>query len=125
MIIYVNKKKLEQFQVIPIPKELNNYFLVNYDGAFEDIFQNEFIVDNGICKLIPSDKYMIQKNIHQQEQRLNEALKKIAPLQDMVDLNKATEKEIQELVSWKKYRIELSRLNLSLVNKVEWPEKPQ
>ncbi|MGK0705572.1 tail fiber assembly protein [Yokenella regensburgei] len=45
----------------------------------------------------------------------------IAPLQDAVDLDMATDEEKQQLADWKKYRVLLSRVDCS--NPV-WPEIP-
>lgn len=45
----------------------------------------------------------------------------IAPLQDAVDLDMATDEENQQLTDWKKYRVLLSRVDLS---KPEWPTAP-
>lgn len=48
----------------------------------------------------------------------------IAPLQDAVDIDEATEEEIALLKAWKKYRVSLSRLDLSTAPDMTWPEKP-
>lgn len=52
---------------------------------------------------------------------ITEASAIIAPLQDAVELSMATEKEIQELSEWKKYRVLLNRVDS--VSPV-WPPKP-
>ncbi|MBX9330589.1 tail fiber assembly protein, partial [Serratia marcescens] len=44
-------------------------------------------------------------------QLMSEATKKIAPLQDAVDLGIATEKEKSSLLEWKRYRVTLSRVD--------------
>lgn len=48
---------------------------------------------------------------NQKQQLLADASQMIAPLQDALDLNMATEEEKRKLVAWKKYRIKVSRLN--------------
>ncbi|WP_269934862.1 tail fiber assembly protein [Serratia liquefaciens] len=48
----------------------------------------------------------------------------IAPLQDAMDLDMATDKEKSELLSWKKYRIELNRVNEKLSPDINWPKEP-
>lgn len=53
---------------------------------------------------------------------LAEAAKKIAPLQDAVDLDVATRGERDRLLAWKKYRVSLNRVDPI---KPKWPEKPQ
>ena len=45
----------------------------------------------------------------------------IAPLQDAVDLDMATDDETKLLLAWKKYRVLLMRVN---VVKPEWPMHP-
>ncbi|MDF0606614.1 tail fiber assembly protein [Neisseriaceae bacterium TC5R-5] len=50
----------------------------------------------------------------------------ITPLQDAVDLGMATEQELQFLQSWKRYRVELSRVpqQAEYPQNVIWPEIP-
>ncbi|EJN0653422.1 tail fiber assembly protein [Salmonella enterica] len=49
------------------------------------------------------------------------ATDKIAPLQDAVDLEEATDEEKARLNAWKKYRVLVNRVDTS---KPEWPEAP-
>ncbi|EAN4013524.1 phage tail protein, partial [Salmonella enterica] len=46
---------------------------------------------------------------------------KIAPLQDAVDLDEATDKEKASLLAWRKYRVQVNRVDTL---KPVWPEKP-
>ena len=48
----------------------------------------------------------------------------IAPLQDAVDLEIATEEETSLLEAWKKYRVLLNRVDTSTAPDIEWPEEP-
>ncbi len=48
----------------------------------------------------------------------------IAPLQDAVDLEIATEEETLLLEAWKKYRVLLNRVDTSTAPDIEWPEEP-
>ncbi|RRZ90938.1 tail fiber assembly protein [Erwinia sp. 198] len=62
-----------------------------------------------------------------EEQRGNllaEATIAIAPLQDAVELDEATDEEKVQLAAWKKYRILLNRLNVNTAPDIIWPEKP-
>ncbi|EBH6133188.1 tail fiber assembly protein [Salmonella enterica] len=52
---------------------------------------------------------------------LQMASEKIAPLQDAVDLNEATDKEKASLLAWRKYRVLVNRVDIS---KPDWPEQP-
>ncbi|EFI1580794.1 tail fiber assembly protein [Escherichia coli] len=49
----------------------------------------------------------------------------IAPLQDAVDLDIATEEEASLLAAWKTYRVLLNRVNTAVAADVEWPVAPQ
>ncbi|EFA4801153.1 tail fiber assembly protein [Escherichia coli] len=48
----------------------------------------------------------------------------IAPLQDAVDLEIATEEETSLLEAWKKYRMLLNRVDTSTAPDIEWPTNP-
>ncbi|ELY9613270.1 tail fiber assembly protein [Salmonella enterica] len=52
---------------------------------------------------------------------LQMATEKIAPLQDAVDLGEATDDEKARLLAWKKYRVQVNRVDTL---KPVWPEKP-
>ncbi|ECQ0824939.1 tail fiber assembly protein [Salmonella enterica subsp. enterica] len=52
---------------------------------------------------------------------LQMATEKIAPLQDAVDLGEATDDEKARLLAWKKYRVQVNRVDT--VTPV-WPEQP-
>ncbi|EJK4625911.1 tail fiber assembly protein [Salmonella enterica] len=52
---------------------------------------------------------------------LQMASEKIAPLQDAVDLDEATDKEKASLLAWRKYRVQVNRVDTL---KPVWPEKP-
>ncbi|HCS3448507.1 TPA: tail fiber assembly protein, partial [Shigella flexneri] len=51
-----------------------------------------------------------------------EATNVIAPLQDAVDLDMATDDETKLLLAWKKYRALLMRVD---IKNTEWPKKPE
>lgn len=55
---------------------------------------------------------------------LAEATNVIAPLQDAVDLDMATDEEAAALQEWKKYRVLLNRVDTSTAPDIEWSEKP-
>ncbi|HAZ8818493.1 TPA: tail fiber assembly protein [Citrobacter koseri] len=60
----------------------------------------------------------------QQSALMNAATDAIAPLQDAVDLDEATEEELLLLKEWKKYRVMLNRLDLSSAPEINWPDMP-
>ncbi|ASM10223.1 hypothetical protein BVG91_07380 [Serratia marcescens] len=53
---------------------------------------------------------------------LNEASEKISILSDAVDMGMATESEKANLLEWRKYRVQVSRIDGN--NKDGWPKKP-
>ncbi|MEM7884993.1 tail fiber assembly protein [Morganella morganii] len=55
---------------------------------------------------------------------LAEATVIIDPLQDAVELEMATPEEESALKEWKKYRVQLSRVDTSLGSDVAWPIRP-
>ncbi|WP_439836342.1 tail fiber assembly protein [Aeromonas enteropelogenes] len=55
---------------------------------------------------------------------LAEANQHIAVLGDAVDLGMATDAELDAYNAWRRYRVELTRLDLTLTP-IVWPEKPQ
>ncbi|HEE9788909.1 TPA: tail fiber assembly protein [Enterobacter soli] len=48
----------------------------------------------------------------------------ILPLEDASELDIATEEEAETLLRWKRYRVMLSRLDISAAPSIEWPELP-
>ena len=56
---------------------------------------------------------------------MDEANRTIAPLQDAVDISIATDEEITRLAEWKRYRVELNRIDTSKAPDIQWPEKPE
>ncbi|WP_307773466.1 tail fiber assembly protein [Providencia stuartii] len=72
---------------------------------------------------IPKDQ-LIAEAEQQKQALLSEANNAIAPLQDAVDLDMATDEEKAQLTAWKKYRVLLNRVDTSTSPEIEWPEKP-
>jgi hypothetical protein len=58
--------------------------------------------------------------------RRAEADTEIAPLQDAVDIDDATEFDLAQLKAWKKYRVALNRLpnQVGYPTTVDWPVAP-
>jgi hypothetical protein len=55
---------------------------------------------------------------------LAEATVLIAPLQDAVELDIATDEELKRYSEWRKYRVLLSRVDASTAPDIIWPDKP-
>ncbi|WP_272530057.1 tail fiber assembly protein [Providencia sp. PROV205] len=71
-----------------------------------------------------SKEQLIAEAEQQKQSLLAEANNAIAPLQDAVDLDMATEEEMAALQKWKTYRVLLNRVDTSLAPDIDWPEKP-
>lgn len=69
------------------------------------------------------DEYIAQA-VSKKAALLAIATKEIAPLQDAVDFEEATEEEVIRLKEWKKYRITLTRIDTSTAPNIDWPEVP-
>ncbi len=67
---------------------------------------------------------LIEQAEAQKQSLLAEANIAIAPLQDAVDLDMATDEEIAQLKAWKIYRVYLTRVDTSLAPDIDWPKKP-
>ncbi|KER01350.1 tail fiber assembly protein [Photorhabdus temperata] len=79
-------------------------------------------------KIIPRI-YTLEERIHQIENQKTEKMvatnMTIQPLQDSIDLDIATDKEIEQLIAWKKYRVLLSKVDTSQPDRIQWPETPK
>ncbi|MGX8948438.1 tail fiber assembly protein [Providencia stuartii] len=71
-----------------------------------------------------SKEQLIAEAEQKKQSLLAEANNAIAPLQDAVDLDMATDEEKVQLTAWKTYRVLLNRVDTSLAPNIDWPEKP-
>lgn len=56
--------------------------------------------------------------------KMAEATGRIQTLQDAIDFGEATDAEKESIIEWKKYRIALSRIDVSVPSNVFWPSEP-
>lgn len=70
-----------------------------------------------------SDEQIKLQNQTMKISLINEANEKIAVLQDIIDLDMQESNEEEQLKNWKKYRILLTRIDVSDIDAV-FPEKP-
>lgn len=61
----------------------------------------------------------------QKSSLMAQATVEIAPLQDAVDLDEATDSEKAQLTAWKKYRVLLNRIDTSTAPDIKWPAIPE
>lgn len=67
---------------------------------------------------------MVQEATTKKAQLMSDATAAIAPLQDAVDTDIATEEETRLLTTWKTYRALLSRINPEDAPAITWPDVP-
>lgn len=89
------------------------------DGQYQKWNGTGWVKDEG------AEKAAQQREAESEKTRLMQmATNNIAPLQDAVDLDMATDEEVQQLSAWKKYRVLLSRVDTSTAPDITWPEQP-
>lgn len=85
--------------------------------------------ENGFPSWVDAPKPTKEEYVLQAEYKKSEEMAKIAPiiapLQDAVDLDMATDEELAQLNAWKKYRVLLNRVDTSTAPDIKWPPAPQ
>ena len=71
----------------------------------------------------PSPSAILAKNTSTRDTLLATATARIAPLQDAVDLGEATAQEEAALLAWKRFRVNVNRVDLTLQGP-DWPAAP-
>lgn len=66
----------------------------------------------------------IASNVEMKANLIEQATIAIAPLQDAVDLDDATDAETASLKSWKQYRVAVNRIDAQTLNEIDWPDIP-
>ncbi|POA21519.1 hypothetical protein C1886_04395 [Pseudomonas sp. FW300-N1A1] len=93
-----------------------------------EIFQRAVAGDFGEIAAYepPSDAALLPAARSQQKRLMQDAGLAVAPLQDAVDLGVATDEQVEQLSTWKYYRIELSEVpqQVGWPRTIEWPVKP-
>ena len=72
----------------------------------------------------PSKESQVAEADQKKAALLAVAAKAIAPLQDAVDLDMATDAETASLKAWKQYRVLLNRVDTSTAPNITWPVPP-
>lgn len=84
----------------------------------------EFFKWNGV-EWIPDPEaqkaFAVKDAEKQKNDRLSEATMKINILQDAVELNIATDEEVENLKQWKQYRVLLNRIDINVAPDIAWP----
>ncbi len=92
------------------------------DGV--DIYSGWIFDGNSVIPRIYTQAENIEKADNKKKLLLIRINQDVIPLQDAVDLGIASEEEKSTLNAWKKYRVQLMRLDTSKAPDVEWPEEP-
>jgi len=82
-------------------------------------------IDGEVVPRIYTADELREQATYKRDYLLEQAGKFIAPLQDAVDIEIATEAEKAALLAWKKYRVLLNRVDISTAPKSNWPEAPE
>lgn len=72
---------------------------------------------------VPTAAEILSRNTAMRDTLLAMASTRIAPLQDAVDLEYATDAEVTLLKQWKRFRVDVNRVDLSAVTPA-WPSQP-
>ncbi|EDW2762591.1 tail fiber assembly protein [Salmonella enterica subsp. enterica] len=80
--------------------------------------------DNGLPELSKSKPDFIREAELKKSRLMQIATDAIAPLQDAVVLDIATEEETALLLAWKKYRVLINRIKPEDAPDIDWPEVP-
>lgn len=102
---------------------------INYKG---DIYVNPNVEGLEVLGLSPKDVAGVMAQLAREDalQHRDELLQvaslRIAPLQDAQDLATATDAESAQLLAWKQYRVDLSRIEqqVGFPTVIDWPEIP-
>ncbi|HEM8306822.1 MULTISPECIES: tail fiber assembly protein [Providencia] len=128
MIVFVNKRNLNVFQIIPEPikKEISNFYQVEFDGEFEDLADIKFYVnDNGDCCYSHDNARHIEKAEQDKRELLDEAEQRIIILERKIRLGIATDEEKELLTAWEIYSVKIADADTSQAPDVDWGIKPE
>lgn len=114
-IVY-NTENGEGVEVVELGSLPKNTVSVAPDGQYQRWDGEKWIIDEEV------QKAALQRDAESQKADLMKtANERIMPLQDAVDLEMATEEEATQLVEWKKFRVRVSRVD---VTDPVWPATP-
>ena len=103
------------------------------EGAYILEVESKTEIDTNMHRVKNGELYVYQtsnetkllQNEMQKKTLLAEASNIIEPLQDAVDLDIATDEETKKLKAWKVYRVQLNRIDTSLLPDVKFPKRPE
>lgn len=90
----------------------------SYDGS---VFEAPPLTDEQIAG---QNQQKIANNVAIKANLIAQATIAIAPLQDAVDLDEATDAETESLKAWKQYRVAVNRIEANTEADINWPDAP-
>lgn len=118
--IYFASREVDESGDLParctftVPPELTGEQVARWTGAGWELLDSRPEI---VSPAIPVEKVTGERDYF-----LATAAIRIAPLQDAVDLDDATDEEIALLKKWKQYRVALNRIDTA---NPTWPEQPE
>ncbi|GAB4593357.1 phage tail fiber assembly protein [Edwardsiella tarda] len=103
------------FTVVEVDTLPDNFSI---DGSWQ-------YIDGEVVKRIPTNEELVAISEKKKLQLLAKAADAIAPLQDAVDLSDATPDEEARLKAWKRFRVEVNRVDTSAAPNISWPAQPE
>ncbi|AVX89972.1 tail fiber assembly protein [Pseudomonas sp. VE 196-7] len=110
----------------------DGYFAARYAGSRTmsgEWVQGVWVDDKALTEQEEAElarKQLVSDTALKVARLLEDAALRIAPLQDAVDIDEATEDEIASLKDWKKYRVALNRIpdQPGYPQSIDWPAVP-
>ncbi|MEQ1974492.1 tail fiber assembly protein [Xenorhabdus sp. SGI240] len=78
-----------------------------------------------VADMEEATRWYVKRAGEQKQNLMTQAANAIAPLQDAIDLDMATDAEKSALTTWRKYRVLLNRVDCATAPDIQWPEQPE
>lgn len=134
MTIFFSKSEQTFFddEVSPeLPADAKVISAADHAGIFAGVAAGKAIDFSGPRPVLvdvppPTAEQYRETAFAQRDKALSVAAMRIAPLQDAVDLGKATEENRASLIKWKQYRIDLNEIEqqAGFPEDIQWPLAP-
>lgn len=125
MHIFIKKTDLTYFQLVPVPDDIENYYLLDFP---EHLDINEYVFsldrDENITFKKDNFRYIEIATIEKQE-RMYEVINKTRIWLGQLQLNIIKESDKKRLEQWLEYAQALDSVDLSTAPMVDWPQKPE
>lgn len=110
------------------------YAIKNDQKSFRAIGSTDELLDDEIYSdelpvlpaVVKTNEELAEESMTKRDRLLTLAALRIAPLQDAVDLNKASAGDVVKLNLWKQYRVDVNRIDEQedFPEIVIWPDEP-